>query len=90
MIFQTGVLFGSPDSMKAVALGLSKYFHIYLIDGGYGPWTTSACSKTCGGGTQTKTRRCNSPTPAHGGKDCSRLGPASQQQACNANHCPGK
>ncbi len=50
------------------------------LDGGWSAW--SACSASCGGGTQTRT--CTEPTPAYGGANCS--GAASQ--ACNVQGCP--
>lgn len=49
------------------------------IAGAWSAW--SACSATCGGGTQTRT--CTNPAPANGGADC--VGAASQ--ACNAQSC---
>ena len=58
------------------------------VDGGYsdfGDW--SACSVPCGEGTQTRTRTCTNPAPAHGGADC--VGEASQTQTCKENDCPG-
>ena len=50
------------------------------IDGEWSAW--SACSATCGSGTQT--RSCTSPAAASGGANCS--GP--QQQSCNTQSCP--
>ena len=44
---------------------------------------------SCGGGTHSRTRSCDNPKPAHGGKDCSKLGPASESKACNSHPCPG-
>merc|ERR1739848_610977 len=55
-------------------------------DGGwteYGDW--SACSAECGGGTQTRTRTCTNPAPAHGGADCE--GENEEIQECNTDHC---
>ncbi|GEM_PF-2202191 len=48
-----------------------------------GGWSVgwSACSASCGGGTQT--RSCNNPPPANGGADCS--GPSTQ--SCNTQAC---
>jgi len=58
------------------------------INGGYGAWTTyGACSKTCGSGLKQKTRKCDQPTPAHGGADCE--GPASHSVQCNTQPCLG-
>ena len=41
------------------------------MDGIWGTWGTwTACSVTCGGGTRTRTKLCDSPAPANGGLDC--------------------
>lgn len=51
---------------------LSCLLFNYSVDGKWGRWTKwSACSKTCGGyGKRTRARQCDSPPPAHGGRDC--------------------
>jgi len=49
------------------------------VDGGWSAW--SACSASCGGGTQTRT--CTNPTPANGGANCV----GSTTQACNTQAC---
>merc|ERR1712159_593561 len=51
------------------------------VDGGYSAW--SACSATCGGGTQT--RICNNPAPKNGGKNCA---PMTETRTCNPDACP--
>jgi len=59
------------------------------VDGGYsdyGDW--SECSAKCGGGTQTRTRTCTNPAPAHGGAEC--VGDSSETQACNEAPCPDR
>jgi len=59
----------------------------FSIDGGYsafGPW--SSCSAKCGGGTQSRSRKCDNPAPVHGGKPCS--GPATENKDCNTQTCP--
>lgn len=48
------------------------------------PW--SACSKSCGKGSQTRMRLCNNPPPSFGGAHCS--GAETQMQVCNERHCP--
>ena len=60
----------------------------YIVDGGWSSWTYGPCSKTCGRGTQTLTRRCDSPTPYCDGKDCSGL--RITQNTCINRCCPGK
>ncbi|XP_045184211.2 coadhesin-like [Mercenaria mercenaria] len=58
------------------------------VDGDWGQWTGyQACSRTCGTGTQTRYRYCNSPHPAHGGKDC--VGNSYDTQNCYLMACPG-
>ena len=38
---------------------------------------------------QSRTRKCDSPAPAHGGKDCQ--GPAQETRKCNEDiACPGE
>ena len=71
-----------------------RYIHLISslcslsVHGGWGPWGAwSACTKTCGSGTQIQERRCDSPRPDHGGRPCE--GPGQQSQACNTRNCPG-
>ena len=62
-----------------------------LVDGGYGDWSQyRACSVSCGGGLKTRSRLCDNPEPAFGGKDCSQLGPETESSRCNTHECPGK
>merc|ERR1719186_2370690 len=54
------------------------------VDGVLSEWTSfGACSATCGGGTQLRTRTCTPPT--HGGNPCS--GDTEEQQDCNPQPC---
>ena len=71
------------------------YFPTGPVDGSWGSWKKAnerngECSRSCGGGTETWRRLCDSPAPAHGGKDCD--GDHSQQRRCNTHQCivPGK
>ena len=58
------------------------------MNGGFSEFSAfGACSSTCGGGEQTRTRTCTNPAPANGGEDC--VGDVSQSQACNQQACPG-
>ncbi|KAF3693840.1 A disintegrin and metalloproteinase with thrombospondin motifs 2 [Channa argus] len=55
-------------------------------DGNWGPWSEfGQCSRTCGGGVQFRTRDCDSPKPANGGRSCGGAG--YQFQMCNTNEC---
>uniref|UniRef100_A0A182PKP9 GON domain-containing protein n=1 Tax=Anopheles epiroticus TaxID=199890 RepID=A0A182PKP9_9DIPT len=56
-------------------------------NGGWGAWGSfSDCSRTCGGGIQSRTRKCNSPEPKHGGKYCT--GWRIEYRPCNTQPCP--
>ena len=50
------------------------------VDGVWSSW--SACSASCGGGTQI--RSCNNPAPSGNGVPCTGVA----SQACNTNPCP--
>ncbi|KAL9955603.1 hypothetical protein ACROYT_G036947 [Oculina patagonica] len=61
------------------------------VNGGYSDWAPyDKCSKTCGGGVQTRKRTCTNPPPASSGKDCSGLGPDTYTRECNTIECPKK
>lgn len=49
----------------------------------FSDWT--ACTKTCGNGTQVRMRICNEPEPRNGGADC--VGNGVQSQACRLKDC---
>ena len=58
------------------------------IDGGWSRWSGySACTVTCGGGSQTRSRKCNSPSPSCGGRDCP--GASHSSRSCSTNKCCG-
>ena len=60
-----------------------------LVDGALTEWSEwGQCTKTCGNGTQNRTRSCSNPAPSNGGKNCS--GVIQEYQACNTQNCPGK
>uniref|UniRef100_A0A1A8IWL5 ADAM metallopeptidase with thrombospondin type 1 motif, 2 n=1 Tax=Nothobranchius kuhntae TaxID=321403 RepID=A0A1A8IWL5_NOTKU len=55
-------------------------------DGNWGSWSEyGQCSRTCGGGVQFRTRSCDNPSPANGGRTC--IGATQQFQMCNTNEC---
>ncbi|XP_074503601.1 A disintegrin and metalloproteinase with thrombospondin motifs 2-like isoform X2 [Sebastes fasciatus] len=55
-------------------------------DGNWGSWSEfGQCSRTCGGGVQFRTRDCDNPRPANGGRTC--VGATHQFQMCNTNEC---
>ena len=71
------------------------------IDGSWGVWSEwSPCSESCGGGTQSKFRLCNSPPPKYGGLNCTFQNIHSisktengtlkeiDAQTCNPQTCP--
>ena len=59
------------------------------VDGGFSAWAAfGPCSQTCGGGNQTRSRRCDNPAPAHGGKNCE--GALNEVKPCKNDLCPGK
>ncbi|MFT7807184.1 A disintegrin and metalloproteinase with thrombospondin motifs 14 [Arapaima gigas] len=60
----------------------------YGHDGNWGPWSKfGSCSRTCGGGVRSRSRQCNNPPPAYGGRDCP--GSTFDYQMCNTDDCPG-
>ena len=61
----------------------------FLVDGKWGKWSKyGKCSVTCGGGQRLRTRKCNRPKPAGGGKKCE--GENQQTQECNTKSCGRK
>ena len=64
------------------------YFAL-IVNGGLSTWSSySKCSKTCGMGTQTRTRTCTNPKPQHGGKNCQQ--DLLESRSCKVKYCPGK
>ena len=62
------------------------------VESSEGTWTAwgeySKCTKSCGGGTQSRIRTCVNPSQPFGHKTC--RGAFRQRRLCNAQHCPGK
>ena len=63
-------------------------FFFDTVNGNWGDWGEwGECSKTCGEGEHGRTRQCNNPAPAYGGKHCE--GPFRQRRPCKEQYCPG-
>ena len=64
-----------------------SFCNFHLANGGYSAWGAyTACTKTCGGGTKSRSRSCTNPKPFGGGSGCS--GSNKQTVACNSATCP--
>ena len=76
-----------PGDDNQTCGGLPNKMNVYQIkqinpvDGGWSDWHDwSECSQSCGGGTETRWRLCDSPAQAHGGRECD--GDHSQERQC--------
>ena len=57
------------------------------VDGAWGDWGEwGACSVTCGSGSASRLRSCDSPSPGNGGDSCP--GDSSQDKLCTEGGCP--
>lgn len=57
------------------------------VHGNWARWQSwSKCSKSCGGGDQSRMRTCTNPSPLHGGRQCS--GRNKETRFCNRRPCP--
>ncbi|KAL2095227.1 hypothetical protein ACEWY4_009946 [Coilia grayii] len=55
-------------------------------DGHWGQWSKfGSCSRTCGGGVRFRTRQCDNPIPANGGRTC--YGNSYEFQLCSLEDC---
>ncbi|XP_062392780.1 A disintegrin and metalloproteinase with thrombospondin motifs 2 [Sardina pilchardus] len=55
-------------------------------DGSWGQWSKfGSCSRTCGGGVRFRTRQCDNPIPANGGRTC--YGNSYEFQLCSIEEC---
>nr|XP_039262899.1 A disintegrin and metalloproteinase with thrombospondin motifs 3-like [Styela clava] len=58
------------------------------VDGAWGVWSSyGICSRSCGTGVMMRTRQCNRPRPAYGGKTCPGL--SIEYGLCNKQSCVG-
>jgi hypothetical protein len=65
------------------------YVYFLLVNGVWGSWGDwTQCTKTCDGGTKTRYRACDNPSPVNGGSPC--LGLHNETGSCSTNiSCPG-
>ncbi|XP_061491244.1 A disintegrin and metalloproteinase with thrombospondin motifs 14 isoform X2 [Rhineura floridana] len=60
----------------------------YSQDSSWSSWSKfGSCSRTCGGGVRSRSRNCNNPPPAYGGRHCP--GATYEYQVCNTEECRG-
>ena len=65
---------------------ITTYLLSFLVDCKWNEWSSwDTCSKTCGNGTQMRSR--NSTGPMYGGQNCT--GENEENQSCNSFDCPG-
>ena len=58
--------------------------NLVLVDGGWGAWGSwTPCSKTCGGATVTRERKCDNPAPQNEGKPCDSKDAKETKNDCN-------
>ena len=62
--------------------------HFILEDGGYSDWIFGECTATCGMSQRIRYRRCNNPSPKHGGADCE--GSYLETLSCMTKECPSE
>ncbi len=60
------------------------HFSVYANLGSWTEWST--CSRSCGGGTRSRTRSCDSQAPSNVGAPCV----VTDSQTCNILACPGE
>ncbi|XP_056012799.1 protocadherin-9-like isoform X2 [Ostrea edulis] len=69
----------SSESSDCLSVGCPRH-------GEWGTWDTwNSCSVTCGGGTKTRSRECDNPSPHNGGNTCGYPGPYTDTETVNCN-----
>lgn len=70
----------------AVSQSCNTQACVIPVNGWWSAWSGfSACSASCGGGTQSQSRVCNNPAPANGWANC--VGSTTQSLSCNTQAC---
>ena len=76
------------DHLGVLGILLTSFYSICaIVDCEWDEWTNGTCSKSCGGGLMTRTRKPKRDA-AHGGKNCT--GDPRIHESCNVQECPGK
>ena len=61
----------NPRNPRIVTTTTTTTTTTTVVHGNWGSWQSwSQCSRTCGGGSQSASRSCNSPAPGPGGNQC--------------------
>ena len=91
----TGVLVcdsPSPFNLQEFCLLKDTHFHFFVsvVDGGWSKWTSwNKCPVTCDWGNHTRSRKCDNPSPQHGGRECK--GKPVENRVCYAGkRCPSR
>ncbi|XP_071836091.1 uncharacterized protein [Apostichopus japonicus] len=79
-----------PDTWEnAIAMRVELYGIYNPIHGEWTQWSSwSACSVTCGGSQQTRTRTCTNPAPKYFGDDCPAADADTETRDCGTKPCP--
>ncbi|XP_075041887.1 A disintegrin and metalloproteinase with thrombospondin motifs 13 isoform X2 [Mixophyes fleayi] len=77
---------GNKWCHKGRCSSLEELSPVSVVHGVWSRWSSySACSRSCGGGVLVRTRQCNNPRPAFGGRSCA--GADLQAEMCNVQAC---
>ncbi|XP_054466491.1 A disintegrin and metalloproteinase with thrombospondin motifs 13 [Anoplopoma fimbria] len=72
--------------LKGRCVSLDELSSSVVVHGSWSNWSGfSHCSRTCGGGVTSRTRKCNNPRPAFGGNDCE--GSDIEAELCHQQPC---
>ncbi|KAM3611671.1 uncharacterized protein V6R79_022270 [Siganus canaliculatus] len=72
--------------LKGRCVSLDELSSSVVVHGSWSSWSDfSPCSRTCGGGVTHRTRKCNNPRPAFGGRDCE--GADVEAELCHQQPC---
>ena len=81
---------GVNNNRKQMIFAQTVLFADYIVDGNWAAWKDwGRCSRSCGGGTQVRSRTCTNPPPAFRGLRCP--GSSTESQSCNEDiPCPSE